>query len=132
MNRFKKVVIKQKGGSGGGNLRRFSRSIPYFKAILRAPSNSRWQIMHSMPAFVMNDFISVLQQIVLGRVNVGHKSGKYRLKKYQEALVDMAKAMNLAAKKRILERHFPVQNEIKKKKKGEKQVYYGQSGNGFV
>lgn len=124
MSRFKKIVIKPNGSGGGKHLRRFSRSIPYFKVILKSPSHSRWQMMQTMPAFVFNDFTSILQQIVLGKVDVGR--AKYRLKKYQEALVDMAKAINMRAKRRILEKYFPI-------KKERKHVYYGsQNGNGFV
>ena len=107
--RFKKVLISAPN-SGITSIispkqRRFSRSIPYFKMLLRTPSNQRWQTLHSsMPPFVLNDFMNVLQQIVLGSVDIGNK--KRRLSKYRDALVDMAKATSNAAKKRVLVRHF--------------------------
>lgn len=137
MRLFEKVIMKRNSGvtAQTNRLRRFSRSIPYFKTVLRAPSNSRWQMMQSMPPFVFNDFISVLEQIVLGRVNLGHE--KHRLQKYQETLVDMAKAISLAAKKRILSKQFPSSiMAIKKNRSRKKEVHYGslnrQNGNGFV
>lgn len=124
---FTKVVMKTPNRKSPKTTK-FSRSIPYFRAILKSPSEARWQLLHSLPKFVFDDFLLVLQQIVLGNMDIGKQ--KWRLQKYKDALIEMAKSASLASKKRTLLKHFPLP------KVSSRQKYFGnkniQIGNGFV
>jgi hypothetical protein len=75
---------------------KLERSIPYFKALLKASNASRQGILHAFPTFVMDDLVEVLYNVVLGNVNIGKR--KQNLKKYQNTLLDIA---NTKGKKKL-------------------------------
>ena len=87
-------------------MKRIERSLPYFQAIVKSPSRFRWELLHSMPEFVLHDFFEVLQNIVEGRVDIGSK--KRVLRKYKKVLIDFANERSLLGKKRILLEHLPL------------------------
>ena len=87
-------------------MKRIERSLPYFQAIVKSPRRFRWELLHSMPEFVLHDFFEVLQNIVEGRVDIGSKKGV--LRKYKKVLIDFANEGTLMGKKRILLEHLPL------------------------
>ena len=87
-------------------MKRLARSLPYFQAIIKSPSRFRWELLHSMPEFVLHDFYEVLQNILEGRVDIGNK--KSTLRKYKKVLIDFANEGTLMGKKRILLEHLPL------------------------
>ena len=119
-------------------MKRLERSLPYFQAIIKSPSRFRWELLHSMPEFVMQDFFEVLQNILEGRVDIGTK--KWVLRKYRKVLIDFANEGSLSGKKRILLEHLPLKprspitvltnKDSKKKYLGAKQGI--QSGGAFI
>ena len=131
-------------------MKRLRRSLPYFQAILKSPNRFRWELLHSMPKFVLHDFYEVLQNIIEGRIGVGKKKGL--LKKYKDVLISFMNERTLAAKRRVLLERLPLRSNsettynpikpatnIKKGKRGQKWVekYLGtkpgeQTGEGFA
>ena len=69
------------------SLSKYSRSIPYFKSLLKTTSSKRVDLLHTFPTFVVDDLVEILYN--LGKENV--------VKKYKRPLVDI---VNLKSKKR--------------------------------
>ena len=128
------------------DMSRIVRSIPYFKKLVKSPSQNRWELLHSFPPFVFNDFLDILQNIVLGTVKI--KNFKRNLARYRKVLIDMINEKSLAAKKRLLLTRFPLKPaQVEDKEKvyiinpvsGKRKLdqYFGdpqvrQDGNGFI
>lgn len=77
------------------------RSLPYFKALMKAHNNNRMAILHSFPKFVVDDLIEVLMNIVMGRVKVGAKHKKI-LSKHRKVLLNMANTKSIPKLRRIV------------------------------
>ena len=66
---------------------KFKQSLPYFNALLKAPSARQMEILQSFPTFVVNDLIEVIYNVVMGNVDIGKR--KTKLKKHQKVLLEL-------------------------------------------
>ena len=82
---------------------RIERSIPYFKALLRAPVNKRKSILHSFPNFVADDIVEVLYNLLNQNVPLPTRHKK-RLKASEKRVVQqlVARAMNRKDRRRLI------------------------------
>ena len=122
-------------------MKKLTRSLPYFQAIVKSPNKFKWEILHSMPKFVLHDFYEILKNIIEGRVNVGKK--KQLFKKFKDVLMKFMKERTIVGKRRALLERFPLRPisetyiPTKSGKKGKKEKYLGtkpgqQTGEGFA
>lgn len=79
---------------------KFERSIPYYKALLKANPSKRIKILQSFPSFVIDDMLEVLYNIVLGRVKLNGSKQKM-LKKHQRPLLDLVNTKNRKRMRKI-------------------------------
>jgi hypothetical protein len=79
---------------------KIQRSIPYFNALLKAPTGKRMTILQSFPSHVVDDLIEVLYNVVLGRVDVGTRSRN--LKKHRRALLDLVNTKGKRFKRGVI------------------------------
>lgn len=86
----------------------YSRSLPLFNVLLKAQASKRMHILQQFPAYVVDDLIEILYNVVLGKVDIGKKVTQ--LKRHKNALLNIVHA---------------------KGKRGKRQVFYKQSG-GFL
>lgn len=77
------------------------RSIPYFKALLKAKQSKRMNILQSFPSFVIDDLLEVLYNVVLGRVNLSAPKRKM-LKRHQKPLLDLVNTKNKKLMRKII------------------------------
>ena len=81
----------------------FIRSIEYFRTILQAPKRLRWKLLHILPSHVIDDYIQIMDNIMLGNINVNVD----KIKKYKDVLIEMAHVKSKQKKKDVLLKHFP-------------------------
>ena len=78
------------------------RSTMYFNALLKAPENRRMGILQAFPAFVIDDLIEIIYNVVLGNVEIGRKS--VNLKKYQKTLLKLVDTKGKKTRRGIIYR----------------------------
>lgn len=74
------------------------RSLPFFNALLKAPSKNRVGILKSFPQFVVDDLVEILYNIITGVVKVR----KDKLNKHKKALLDLKNAKSKIGRRRII------------------------------
>ena len=79
---------------------KFSSSLPYFNALLKAPNNRRISILRAFPSFVVDDIVEVLYNVVLGRADIG--SRKKKVAKYQNALMNLINIKSRNGRGRVI------------------------------
>ncbi len=80
---------------------KLARSIPYFNAIMKAPSGKRVRILQSFPTFVVDDLVEILYNVVIGNVKLSTKSKRIALK-YRKQFEDITRVARNQSKRRAL------------------------------
>jgi len=80
---------------------KFVRSIPYFKALVKAPSNTRMRLLKSFPTYVCDDMIEVLYNLVMGTVKANQRQ-LAKLKKHKNRLRAITIARSKNGKRKVL------------------------------
>jgi hypothetical protein len=78
----------------------YNRSLPYLNALLKSPNMKRMNILHSFPSFVVDDIIEILYNVVLGKVDIGRRTGK--LQKHKKALLDLVNANSINGRRQVI------------------------------
>ena len=89
----------------------FIRSIEYFRTILQAPKRLRWKLLHVLPSHVIDDYIQIMDNIMLGNININVD----KIKKYKDILLEMTHAKSNQKRKAVLLKHFPTSWETHEK-----------------
>lgn len=80
---------------------KMNRSLPYFNALVKAPSSKRMTILQSFPSFVIDDLLEVIVNIVRGNVNIT-KAKKLVLQKHKRSLLSLVNSKNRRLMRKIM------------------------------
>ena len=79
---------------------RIERSIPFFTALIKAPNKNRASILKQFPAYVIDDLVEIIYNIIMGKVNIGRKVTK--LYPYKKQLLKLKNARTKVARRKVI------------------------------
>lgn len=72
-------------------MRRFSRSIPYIKILIKSkPRVNKLDLLKKFPEFVANDIVEILTNVMKGKIRTTPTQRK-KLRKYRQKLTSLAR-----------------------------------------
>ena len=77
------------------------KSVPYIDTLLIAPPSSRVHLLRSFPAYVIDDIVEILYNVVMNNVNV-HSSHISKLSRHKNALNTLIRARRKHTRQKVM------------------------------